>query len=437
VEKGIVKMKNYLNVKTDVSMKKTGLIFSGILVLLLIFVSSTASALPFAYVTNSGSNTVSVIDAATNTVTATVDIGDVSDGVAISPDGTKVYVANFGSSHTVTIINTATNRITATVPVRGCPLDVAVTPDGRKLYVTMRNDVDIYSHDKVIIIDSTTNRVTATLTISDMQFAAGLAISPDGRKLYVTGTNEDGGSGVYVVDTATNRVTSDMPVSRGPSGIAVTPNGKQLFVPTFDPLAGVDLLNTATNRYVTTIRYSGESQYYGIAINPAGTKAYVTELTGVSIIDIGTHRITAPLTVGDSPMGIAITPDGTKVYVANYDAGTVSVLETATNRVINTVSVGGRPEKIAIGGRRTLPPHALFKAYPLRGRVPLTVTFTDQSTDSPDTYLWDFGDKSTPSPTKSPVHKYTKAGKYTVSLTVKNKAGSNTKTISNYITVDK
>jgi PKD repeat protein len=55
-----------------------------------------------------------------------------------------------------------------------------------------------------------------------------------------------------------------------------------------------------------------------------------------------------------------------------------------------------------------------------------TVQFTDKSTNSPTSYLWDFGDKST-STTKSPKHQYKNAGKYTVSLTAKNSAGNNKK----------
>jgi PKD repeat protein len=57
-----------------------------------------------------------------------------------------------------------------------------------------------------------------------------------------------------------------------------------------------------------------------------------------------------------------------------------------------------------------------------------TVTFTDKSTNSPTSYLWDFGDKSSTSTSKNPKHTYSKAGKYTVSLTAKNSGGSNKKT---------
>jgi len=62
------------------------------------------------------------------------------------------------------------------------------------------------------------------------------------------------------------------------------------------------------------------------------------------------------------------------------------------------------------------------------------VTFTDKSTNNPTSWSWDFGDKST-SMVKNPTHKYTKAGKFTVKLTVKNSKGTNWITKPGYIIV--
>jgi parallel beta-helix repeat protein len=81
-------------------------------------------------------------------------------------------------------------------------------------------------------------------------------------------------------------------------------------------------------------------------------------------------------------------------------------------------------------------PIANFKSNIIFGKAPLTVKFTDKSTKSPTSWSWNFGDKST-STKQNPVHKYGKAGKYTVSLTAKNTVGSNTKTRTYYITVRK
>ena len=82
-------------------------------------------------------------------------------------------------------------------------------------------------------------------------------------------------------------------------------------------------------------------------------------------------------------------------------------------------------------------PVASLSASPTTGKAPLTVTFTDLSTGSLTSWYWNFGDKST-STDQNPVHTYKKAGKYTVSLTVKNEAGKeDTKKISKYIIVKK
>jgi hypothetical protein len=84
-------------------------------------------------------------------------------------------------------------------------------------------------------------------------------------------------------------------------------------------------------------------------------------------------------------------------------------------------------------------PVANFRSNVISGKAPLTVKFADKSTRSPTSWLWNFGDRSTSTIQnpihKNPIHKYSKAGKYTVSLTVKNKAGSNTKTMTHYIKV--
>ncbi|MFD1275997.1 YncE family protein [Streptomyces kaempferi] len=78
-----------------------------------------------AYVTNSNADTVSVIKTATNTVVATIPVGDAPREVAVSPDGTRAYVTN-ASADTVSVINTATNTVVATIPVGDLPFGVAI-----------------------------------------------------------------------------------------------------------------------------------------------------------------------------------------------------------------------------------------------------------------------------------------------------------------------
>jgi YVTN family beta-propeller protein len=75
-----------------------------------------------AYIANSGDNNVSVINTKTNFVTATIAVGSNPSSISVSPDGSKVYVANYSNFNTVSVINTATNLVTATIAVGMRPL---------------------------------------------------------------------------------------------------------------------------------------------------------------------------------------------------------------------------------------------------------------------------------------------------------------------------
>src|SRR5436189_20063 len=76
-----------------------------------------------------------VADQSTNTVTATIAVGTTPEELAVTPNGTEVYVANEGSNN-VSVIDTSTNAVTATVDVGTTPVDVAITPDGADVYVS-------------------------------------------------------------------------------------------------------------------------------------------------------------------------------------------------------------------------------------------------------------------------------------------------------------
>ena len=403
------------------------------IVLFLILVLSTASAattqiasqaVPYAYITNSGGTTVSVIDTSTNKITATVDIGSSPYGVAVNPAGTKVYVASDGSD-TVSVIDTATNKITATVPIGSHPWGVAVNPAGTKVYVANEGS------GTVSVIDTATNKVTATVPVGN--YPCGVAVNPAGTKVYVVNTLDNT---ISVVDTATNKVTATVPVGNVPTGVAVNPAGTKVYVTNeYD----VSVVDTATNKVTATVNVG--SYPWGVAVNPAGTKVYVTNYgdNTVSVVDTATNKITATVPVGDYPLGIAINLAGTKVYVANEESSTVSVIDTATNKVVATVPVGKDP--VAFGQfmgsvpvKAPILPVANFGGSPVSGKAPLNVIFTDTSTGSPTAWKWNFGDGTT-STAKNPTHTYSAVGNYTVKLTATNAAGSNTVTESNYIKV--
>jgi YVTN family beta-propeller protein len=137
---------------------------------------------------------IAATDAVTYQVTAEIPVGRMPRGVAVSPDGSKLYVAN-ERSDTVSAIATATNAVTATIPVGRQPFGAAVSPDGSNIYVTNKGS------DTVSVIAEATNTVTATIPVGHSP--AGVTVTPDGSKAYVV--NEGSGS-VSVIATATNTV---------------------------------------------------------------------------------------------------------------------------------------------------------------------------------------------------------------------------------------
>ncbi len=305
-------------------------------VALILMLTSISGAAPFAYITNSGDNTVSVIDTATNTVTATVTGLNNSYGVAVAPDGTKVYVTNF-DSNTVSVIDAATNTVTATVPVGNQPTGVAVTPDGSQVYATNRLSRTIS------VIDTITNTVTSPVNVGVNPL--GVAVTPDGTKAYVANNGDDN---VSVIDTTSNTVVATIPVGHRPGAVAVTPDGINVYVTNLCS-DDVSVINTITNKVTATV--NGLNIPNGVVVIPDGTKAYVADYGNatVSVIDTATNNITAtvPVAPESCPFGVAVSPDGTKVYVANYYNKTVSVINTTYNTVTTTAAVGNYP--IAFG----------------------------------------------------------------------------------------
>ena len=164
---------------------------------------------------------------------------------------------------------------------------------------------------------------------------------------------------------------------------------------------------------------------------------------GYLIIVYPTADFSASQTSGDAPLTVKFKDtstgspvswswnfgDGTSSYEQNpvhtyYAAGYYTVI-LAVRYASNDIEIKFR----YIVVNTPTPLVAAFTASSTSGKHPLNVKFTDKSTGSPTSWSWNFGDKST-STVRSPTHKYTKAGKYTVKLTIKNAAGSNAKTMT-------
>lgn len=306
-----------------------------------VFLPALGWAAPFAYITNQLDDTVSVMDTATNTVTATVAVGDFPDGVSVNAAGTRVYVTNAGND-SVSVINTATNAVVATVPVGGFPRGIVVNPAGTRVYVANNND------GTVTVIDTGTNMVVGAPVVVGSQ-PWGIAINTAGTRVYVANYADDT---VSVIDTATNMVVgAPVAVGDGPLGIAINPAGTRLYVANsledVNPAheGTVSVIDTGTNTVVATV-IVGEDPY-GIVVSPNGSRIYVANCCAqtVSVINATNNTVVATVAVGNNPQGISINAAGTRVYVANNGDGTVSTIDTATNTVLGApVVVGGQPQ---------------------------------------------------------------------------------------------
>ena len=278
-----------------------------------------------AYTVNAASNTVSVIDTASNKVISTVSVPGAAR-VAVTPDGRHAYVTSCPdcgptSQGSVSVIETATNKVTATFPAGLGPFGVASSPDGRYIYVTDRNS------GSISVINTTNNTVIATIRVGT--FPTAVAVSPDGRYVYVTNAS---GPTVSVIDTHNNTVTATISAGSGAFSVAVSPDGRHTYVT--DLHNSVAVIDTTSNTVTTTIPIGqGGSRTFAVTVSPNGRHAYVTNNTSntVSVIDTASNMVTSTISVQAAPTGVAVTPDGQHGYITNHDSNTVSVIYTGTN----------------------------------------------------------------------------------------------------------
>jgi YVTN family beta-propeller protein len=283
---------------------------------------------------------------------ATVKVGWRPVDAAVTPDGGSVYVTNAGSD-SVSVISTATNTVVAIIPVgddfpahfrwtfldhwrRSDPVHVAITPDGTRAYVTNAGS------NKVSVINTKAHAVTGTVSVG--RNPLDVALTPDGTKAYVANA---GSNSVSVINTGTNALVATVAVGAHPLKIAITPNGANTYVADAGANS-VTVIKTATNTVVNNLRVGANP--VDVSISPNGTRAYVTNAgsKSVSVIDTAAKTVVATVGVGFIPVHVSVSPDGAHAYVTNAGSNSVSVIDTSTNGVIAVVPVGLHPVNAAI-----------------------------------------------------------------------------------------
>ena len=279
----------------------------------------------YAYITNTNSNNVSVINLTTNTVLATIPVGTQPTAIVTTTNGKYVYVAN-ANSRTISVISTATNTVISSILLFNIPRALEISKDGNKLFAI--DDSYIYG------INTNTNTITNQVNSSSNN---SLELSLDGSKLYIL--NSSGSLLVYNTVSFTN--TRTIAVGGSGTSMRLSPNGTLLYISLSTGI--VSVINTFSNTRVNFITVNSSPQ--GIGFSPDGTKAYVCNQgsNNVSIINTATSSVTLSVPVGMQPKGIQVSPDGSKVYVTNQNSNSVSVIDTLTNTVVSTIPVGTVP----------------------------------------------------------------------------------------------
>ena len=241
-----------------------------------------------------------------------IPVGIGPDGIAVSPDGTRAYVSN-SASHTISVIDTATNKVLKAIPVGNGPRWVGVSPDGTRAYVCC------YDRGTVSVIDTASNRVMTN--ISCETYTRGIAFNPDGTRAYVSNF---GSHTISVIDTATDRVLTSIPIGSEPTGIVVKPDGTRVYASNWATHT-VSVIDTATDQVLTNIQV-GNNPYW-IAACPESSRIFVSNYGShtVSIIDTTTNKVLKNIPGGSNPYGIAVSTDGTRAYVGNSNASVLVI----------------------------------------------------------------------------------------------------------------
>lgn len=267
----------------------------------------------FAYVTNGGGSTVSVLDLVNLRQDRVLQVGKNPGGATANPKRNEVYVVNSGDG-TVTVIDAETNTVAVTIGVHAEPYSISVDSEGRMGYVANSGA------NTVSIIDLAKRREVATIGTGEKP---GLAkISPDGRSLVVT-NRMSGSVSIYEVPAAPNedaayvapRLRATFDKCTGATDAAILPDSSKVFVACSD------------GRQVMAIELASAVDSWTRKQDPTSDH----------------DRVLARLDVGLQPIHLNMKPDGGEIFVSNFGSNTITEMSTWTNEVGTTISIGPKP----------------------------------------------------------------------------------------------
>jgi YVTN family beta-propeller protein len=294
-------------------------------------------------------STAGVFNASTLAQTNTIVTGSGGDGMALSPDGTKMFVTVDYKSQ-LEVIATATGTILATVPVPvgvsgEAPLELAIGPDGSRVYVFAPQ---ARPNPYLVAIDTTTYKVAQEANVSNGGSLGPLLVSPDGSQLYyeVGYANEY----IQVVDAISLAPLKQIPVNGYPSDLAVTPSGLILMTDSNNQLLVINPKSSSVNVFPLPNDNQGTP---GVVISsPDSTTAYISfAAQSILAVNIATGATVFDAAINYVPTGFAISPDGTSLYSTNLSsaqAWSLSEFQIPTQETVKTIRQLGPIRALAL-----------------------------------------------------------------------------------------
>lgn len=302
------------------------------------------------YLSDQFSNTVSVVDPASQMLLGVIQLGEQTPenlsplykgqllvhGMGFSPDHRTLAVVSIGSN-SVAFIDTATNAVRHVSYVGRSPHEAMFTPDGKEVWVTVRGEAYVQ------VLDGKTFEPRRRIPVPN---GPGMTIfSPDNRYGYVCSSFSPE---TVVVSVATHRIVGRV---KQPSpfcpDIAATPDGTQVWQ-TLKDVGKTQVFNARRPFEVLAVLDTGPiTNHVNFARNAQGQFAYVT-VGGMNQVKVFTTdaapRLVATIPMGDLPHGLWPSGDGSIIAVGLENANAVALIDTTTNTVKTTIASGQAPQ---------------------------------------------------------------------------------------------
>ncbi|MEW9122332.1 MAG: YncE family protein [Thermotaleaceae bacterium] len=303
------------------------------------------------YFTADEGGTISKVNAADNSVVATIEVDGAVHNVQVSPDGKilgATLVPNMETGHSsgmempgkVLFYDTETNELLNTVEIGNHPAHIVFTENGKYALTTNNED------NTVSIIDMNSYSVINTITTG--KGPHGFRISQDNKFAYIANMAEDT---VSVINLENMSEDQQIKVGTTPVTTGITSNGKTL-VATLNAENALAIVDLESNEVTKVEVGIGPAQVY---IDASDQFAYVANQgtkdapsTSITIVDIKSKTVTDTIETGKGAHGVVTSSDNKFAYVTNMFENTVSVIDLTTKKVVDIVSVGEVPNGISI-----------------------------------------------------------------------------------------